>query len=933
MRRKREKCRDRGTQRRPRPVKQSDQIPMNNKFIRGLLAIAGTLPIFIGPCAGQSMAYKDPNLPVEKRVDDLVSRMTLAEKASQMLSASPAIDHLGIPAYDWWNECLHGVARAGVATVFPEPVGIAATWDSDLMFRIATAISDEARAKHHEFVRRGKRGIYEGLTFWTPNINLFRDPRWGRGMETYGEDPYLTGRLAVQFIRGMQGDDPKYLKTVATAKHYAVHSGPESTRHEADIRVDERDLRDTYLPQFQAAVTEGGAWSVMCAYNAVDGSPACANTRLLGDILRREWSFTGYVVSDCGAIGDIYHGHKAAPNAVQGISKAVKAGTDLDCGLEYQNIVPAVRQGALSEKDVDAAVRRLFTARFKLGMFDPPEMVRWTKIPYSANDSKAHADLALETAHESIVLLKNQNGALPLRKTLKTVAVIGPNADSIDSLLGNYNGEPSHPITPLEGIRQKLPGARVLYAKGCDFATGMPMLQVVPTSALFTDETRQEHGLRGQYYNTASFNGQPYFDKAFVPQSARAAAKMPANPKPLFTRVDPRVDFDWRDGAPRADMNDDDFGVRWLGYLAPPVSGKYVLGAKGLNAYEVYLDNKPIARRASVHEAAYEYETVDLEAGKLYPIRVDFHEVHGNANIQLLWEPPAGDDAAEAEKVAREADVVLMFLGLSPRLEGEEMKVQVEGFSGGDRVKLDLPRVQQDLLERIVAVGKPVMLVLLNGSAVPVNWAREHVPAIVESWYPGEAGGAAIADVLFGDYNPAGRLPVTFYKSEDQLPPFDDYNMKGRTYRYFEGEPAYPFGYGLSYTKFTYSNMRAPEQAQTGGEIKIAVDVANSGKRPGDEVVQLYVSHQGASVPVPIRSLEGFTRITLRPGQKKTVTFTLAPHQLSIVKDDGARVVEPGSLNIFVGGKQPGFSGPADASTTEVVSKRVRLVGAATPVK
>jgi beta-glucosidase len=380
-------------------------------------------------------------------------------------------------------------------------------------------------------------------------------------------------------------------------------------------------------------------------------------------------------------------------------------------------------------------------------------------------------------------------------------------------------------------------------------------------------------------------------------------------------------------------MNDDDFGIRWLGYLAPPISGRYVLGAKGLNAYEVYLDNKPIARRANVHEAGYEYETVDLEAGKLYPIRVDFHEVHGNANIQLLWEPPAGDDAAEAEKVARESDVVLMFLGLSPRLEGEEMKVQVEGFSGGDRVKLDLPRVQQDLLERIVAVGKPVVLVLLNGSAVPVNWAREHVPAIVESWYPGEAGGAAIADVLFGDHNPAGRLPVTFYKSEDQLPPFDDYNMKGRTYRYFEGEPAYPFGYGLSYTKFTYSNMRAPEQAQTGGEIKIAVDVANSGKRPGDEVVQLYVSHQGASVPVPIRSLEGFTRITLRPGQKKTVTFTLAPHQLSIVKDDGARVVEPGSLNIFVGGKQPGFSGPADASTTEVASKRVRLVGPAVPVK
>ena len=544
---------------------------------RLLLSLMVTLTACL-PLLGQ--VYKDPHQPLEKRVDDLLSRMTLEEKASQVLSASPAIERLGIPAYDWWNECLHGVARAGRATVFPEPIGMAATWDTGLLLRIATAISDEARAKHHEFVRRGKHGIYQGLTFWTPNINIFRDPRWGRGMETYGEDPYLTGRMAVQFIRGLQGDDPRYLKTVATAKHYAVHSGPESTRHTFDARVDEQDLRDTYLPQFQAAVKEGGAFSVMCAYNSVDGLPACANPRLLGNILREEWSFPGYVVSDCGAIGDIYQGHKAAKNAAEGVAMAMRAGCDLDCGLEYENIVPAVRQGLLSEKDVDTAVRRLLTARFKLGMFDPPEMVPWARIPYSVNDSEPHRELALQAARESIVLLKNEHGALPLSKNLKTIAVIGPNADSVEVLLGNYNGEPSHPVTPLEGIRQKvLPGTRVLYARGSDLAEGMPLFETVPASALFTsDGADRRSGLAAEYFNTSNFNGRAYIGKAFVSQAMRKAATIPANPQPLFTRIDPQVNFDWRDGAPRPDMDDDNFGVRWTGYLSAPVSWQVSVG-------------------------------------------------------------------------------------------------------------------------------------------------------------------------------------------------------------------------------------------------------------------------------------------------------------------------------------------------------------------
>ena len=865
--------------------------------------------------------------PLEKRVNDLISQMTLEEKASQLLSASPAIPRLGIPEYDWWNECLHGVARAGRATVFPETIGMAATWDTGLLFRVSTAISDEARAKHHEFVRRGKRGIYQGLTFWTPNINLFRDPRWGRGMETYGEDPYLTGRMAVQFIRGLQGYDaqgnaPKYLKTVATAKHYAVHSGPESTRHAADIQVDERDLRDTYLPQFEAAIREGGAQSVMCAYNSVDGKPACANPRLLENILRQDWRFPGYVVSDCGAIGDIYQGHKAAPTAEAGVSMAVKAGTDLDCGLEYTHIVPAVRQGLLSEAEVDMAVRRLLTARFRLGMFDPPDQVKWTQIPYSENDSPAHQQLALETAQKSIVLLKNEGNILPLRKTIKTLAVIGPNANDVEVLLGNYNGQPSRPVTPLEGIRQKVGLAtRVLYARGCDLAEGMPSFETVPASALFTsDAANRQPGLKAEYFNTSNFNGHAYLGQAFVSPAMRKAALVQDNPQPLFTRVDPQIDFDWRDGAPRHDMNDDNFGVRWTGYLSAPVSGQYTLGATGLNSYELFFDGKRIAGRDNVHERGYSYDTVTLEKGKLYPIRLDFHEVHGDADIRLVWEAPHADYAAEAMDIARQADAVVLFLGLSPRLEGEEMKVQVAGFSGGDRVSLDIPAVQEDFLKQIVALGKPVVLVLLNGSAVAINWARANVPGIVELWYPGQAGGTALADVLFGDYNPAGRLPVTFYKSTDQLPPFDDYNMKGRTYRYFTGEPLYPFGYGLSYTQFSYSDLKVPTRTRAGAAAAVSVAVKNTGKRAGEEVVQLYVKHVKTTVPVPVRALAGFQRIALAAGETKTVSFTLTPRELSLIGNDNKRKVEPGAIQIFVGGSSTAtLTGQTRVSGTKIL--------------
>jgi beta-glucosidase len=879
-------------------------------------------------CTGQDPpVYKDPSAPFDRRVDDLIARMTLEEKVAQMMNDAPAIERLGVPAYNWWNECLHGVARAGRATVFPETIGMAATWDDALLLRVAAAISDEARAKHHEFLRRGKHDIYQGLTFWTPNINLFRDPRWGRGMETYGEDPYLTGQMGVAFIKGLQGDDPKYLKTVATAKHYAVHSGPEPERHTFDAVVSENDLLDTYLPHFEAAVRQGDALSVMCAYNRVDGLPACANPRLLEDILRGQWGFSGYVVSDCGAIGDIYLHHKSAPNAVEGVARAVKAGTDLNCGTEYENLIPAAKQGLVTNADLDRALHRLFLARFRLGEFDPPSTVKYAQIPYSVNDSPAHRELAVETARKSIVLLKNENHILPLRKDLKTLAVIGPDADNVNLLLGNYNGDPTAPVTPLAGIRNKLNQSRVLYARGSGVAEGLPTFVPIPASAFVTGSgAGSQSGIKGEYFASANFDGAQHRPREMTyPSSGRKVGAIPKDPKPVFTRIDRQVDFHWWDGAPRAGMDDDNFGVRWTGYLKAPVSGKYQIGAIGMNAFEFYFDGKHLFDFNNIHERVYQYAEIELEAGKLYPVRFDYHEYSNDADIQLVWEPPDGSLREKALEAARQADAVVMVMGLSPRLEGEEMKVPVEEFSGGDRLTLDLPRVQQDLMEAVVGLGKPTVLVLLNGSAVAVNWAHDHVPAIVEAWYPGQAGGTAIADVLFGDYNPGGRLPVTFYKSVEQLPPFTDYAMKGRTYRFFEGQPLYPFGYGLSYTTFSYSNLKLPQQSATGVDVPVSVEVRNTGSRDGEEVVQLYISRQDRAASEPIRSLEAFRRIPLRAGETKSVQFRLSPRQFSYIEKD-RRVAGPGTFDISVGGGQPAID---DVRAKRAIYGRVTLTGSA----
>jgi beta-glucosidase len=877
-----------------------------------MCTIVVIIALVINSCSShkqEKFTFLDTSLSIEARVDDLVKRMTLDEKISQMMNASPAIPRLGIPEYNWWNECLHGVARAGLATVYPQAIGLGATWDEDLMFRVATSISDEARAKHHNFASKGKRLIYQGLTFWSPNINIFRDPRWGRGQETYGEDPFLTGRMAVQFVKGLQGDDPKYFKTIATVKHFAVHSGPEPERHSFDANISERDFRETYLPQFEMGVKEGKAYSVMCAYNRLYGEACCGSNRLLTSILRNEWGFNGYVVSDCGAIGDIYQNHKIVGTPEEASALAVKSGCDLECATTYQSLKQAVAKKLISEQEIDVAVKRLFTARFKLGMFDPPEMVKWTKIPYSLVDSKQNHELALEAAHKSIVLLKNQNSLLPLKKNVKTVAVIGPNADQASMLLGNYNGLPSDPITPLRGIKEKLNGSTILYAQGCEWAEGLPSFEKIPSRNL---SHHNQEGLNADYYNTHDFKGNV-----------------------LYSSSDSVVDAVWGDSAPRKDMNDDDFGVIWNGEIRPDETGEYQLGIITTCKVTLYLSDTVIAKttyhfRDEYNDPRLRKSTIiKLEAGKKYKIKIEAGDTYGDARVQLVWSKPQANRKdqlkRQAVNIAKQSDVVIMCMGLTARLEGEEMDIKIDGFNGGDRTTLDLPKVQEDLIKEIYAIDKPVVLVLLNGSALSINWENKNIPAIIESWYPGQAAGQAIADVLFGDYNPGGRLPVTFYKSVSDLPSFGDYNMSGRTYRYFKGEVLYPFGYGLSYTTFTYDKLKITP-ANTGDSVKVSVEVTNSGKVDGDEVVQLYLSDRSAPVTVPIRSLAAFKRIYLAAGQTKTVTLVIPPNAFSIIDKDNKRVILPGKFDIAVGGGQPGIisepSGKILTTTIELMAKK-----------
>ena len=851
-----------------------------------LLAIAINSACSSTPVAHQTAPYLNPQLSTVQRVDDLVNRLTLEEKSLQMQNQAPAIERLGIPEYNWWTEGLHGVARAGLATVFPQAIGLAATWDENLMLEVASAIGDETRAKHHAFAAKGKRNIYQGLTIWSPNINIFRDPRWGRGQETYGEDPFLTGKLAIPFIQGLQGDDERYLKTVATVKHFAVHSGPEPERHSFDAKISTRELYQNYLPQFEMALKEGGAQSVMCAYNRFNGEPACASPLLLQKILRENWQFDGFVVSDCGAVEDIHKHHKVTTTQTQSAAISVLAGTDLNCGKMYKNLPTAVKEGLITEAEIDIALKRLFTARMQLGMFDAPKTVKYANTPYSVVNSEKHQSLALKAAQQSMVLLKNENNTLPLRKDLSSIAVIGPNADQWLTLLGNYNGVPEKTITPLEGIQQAVSSStRVTYAQGSELANGIPMFYTIPDHVL---SHQNKPGLAVEFFNQANIEGTP-----------------------LFSTVHALVDINWQDKAPRQDMDDDNFAVRWRGQLTPDISGPYKLGVRSTCNTNVYLEGEKLVNTAYHFRDEYgdprhkNSDWVNLEAGKSYNIEITAKETYADASVQLVWAAPKVNLKENAIALAKKSDAIVLVMGLTPQMEGEEMDVDVDGFRGGDRTKLSLPLPQQELIKAIAALNKPTVLVALNGSAIAINWAQEHIPAIIEAWYPGQAAGTAIADVLFGDYNPAGRLPVTFYKNVSDLPPFEDYTMTNQTYRYFKGEPLYPFGYGLSFSEFKYSNMNLPISSNPESSVAISVDLENLSDYAGEEVVQVYVTRKDKAPHEPIRNLAAFKRIHLKAHNRKSITLNIAKEAFSIINDKGERSYPKGKFILSIGGGQP----------------------------
>jgi beta-glucosidase len=867
-------------------------------YFRRRYGIAFALVLLVWPMFAQTAskqdAYLNPDLPVTRRVDDLVDRMTLAEKISQMQNNAPAIPRLHVSEYDWWNEGLHGVARSGYATVFPQAIGLAATWDIDLIHRVADAISTEARAKYNDAQRNGNHSIYFGLTLWSPNINILRDPRWGRGQETYGEDPFLTGQIGAAFVRGLQGSDPRYLKVAATAKHYAVHSGPESERHTFDAVISPHDLEDTYLPAFRELVVNAHVESVMCAYNSVDGSPACASPMLLRQKLKRDWHFRGYVVSDCAAITDVAVGHKFVPDMAHAAALSVKAGTDLSCGREYAALVDAVREGLISEAEIDASVKRLFTARFRLGMFDSATQVPYSNIPFSEADSEAHAALSLQAARGSMVLLKNDPGTLPLNKSVHSIAIVGPNADALPALEGNYNAVASHPVVPLAAFEQRLPG-HIHYAQGSSYVEGVPV-PVPETVFSPRGDGAGEHGLKAEYFDAAD-----------------------PGRNPISTRLDRHIDFDWNAASPVEGVSGKKFSVRWTGFITAPAPGTIDFGfslahcstCDDAESVKVWLDGKIVedfthapthGRRAPT--TRFEITFNDLQP---HPIRIEYaHDSpHFGAGLTFNWKPPAGALREQAVAAAAASDMVIAFLGLSPEIEGEEMPVHVEGFDGGDRETIELPDVQQQLVTALAATGKPLVVVLMNGGALALHGSGEKAAAILEAWYPGQMGGTAIAETLFGEHNPSGRLPVTFYANTAQLPPFDDYSMKGRTYRYFAGEPLYPFGYGLSYSRFQYASGRlSATTLRAGASLTICATVKNIGAFDGDETVEIYLipkAIQGA----PLRTLIGFEKVHLRRDEARAVEITIPPHRLSLVGQDGSRSVQHGNYEIYLGGGQP----------------------------
>jgi beta-glucosidase len=872
------------------------------RIVECIVACAGAL--LVGSASQNAVAqdsanppYLNPQLSPEQRATDLVHRMTLAEKASQMQNNSAEVPRLKVPAYQWWSEALHGVINEGV-TEYPEPVGLAATFDAPGIHTMAAQIGIEGRIKHVQNLREGHTGIMGGLDFWSPNLNIFRDPRWGRGQETYGEDPFLTGRMGVAYVTGLQGDDPKYYLAIATPKHYAVHSGPEPTRHFADVDVSKHDQVDTYEPAFRAAVVEGKAGSVMCAYNAINGEPACANQFLLQDQLRGKWRFQGYVVSDCDAVRDVAANHRYRPTQAEGAAISVIRGMDNECvtfssrfGEPVEKAyIDAVQQGYLPESTLDTALIRLFTARIKLGMFDPPDMVPYTKIDEKELDSAEHRAHARRLANESMVLLKNDD-LLPLKPDIKKIAVIGPVADQTRPLIGNYAGQPTHIVSIMDGLKAEFPNATVTFVPGTQFlrTDGTP----VPDAVLSTPDGKP--GLKADY-NEGMRRGQP------PPE---------ANAKPIVTRTESNVKLT-ESNVPAEVAAKKSFGVQWSGFLTPTETGDFLIGirSEGFGRLTVYGKQIAMAFGGGTRGLSSSVGRVHLEKGRKVALEISYGTRNSKPHAELIWAKFNGAPSPEAVAVAKSADVVVAVVGITSQLEGEEMPVSEPGFLGGDRTSIDLPQPEEDLVEAVAATGKPLAVVLMNGSALAVNWINEHANAVLEAWYPGEEGGAAVAETLSGKNNPAGRLPVTFYTGADQLPNFEDYGMANRTYRYFTGKPLYPFGYGLSYTKFSYSDLKLSTVAVAAGQpVGADVTVTNAGKVPGDEVVQLYLKFPDVK-GAPRVALRGFERIHLDPGASQKVHFDLNPRDLGMVTEEGDPIIAPGDYTISIGGGQPGTGAP-----------------------
>jgi len=857
----------------------------------------------------QQAAYLDPTLSPAERAHDLVGRMTLDEKASQLEDWATAIPRLGIPDYQTWNEALHGVARAGYSTVFPQAIGMAATWDPSIVQAMGNVISTEARAKYNQAQRQGNHRIFYGLTFWSPNINIVRDPRWGRGQETYGEDPFLTSRLGVAFVNGVQGGDLDHLRAVATSKHFAVHSGPETLRHGFNVDPSPRDLEETYLPAFRATVTEGHVQSVMCAYNSIDGWPACTSKMLLKEHLRDAWGFKGFVVSDCGAIVDVNLGHKKAPDIMHAAALALQAGDDLSCSIwapGFNTLADAVRQGLVSEDLVTKAAERLYTARFQLGLFDPQGASSLDKIPFSAAASRPNRQTSLEAAEESIVLLKN-SGVLPLKTPPAKIAVVGPTADLLASILGNYVGTPVQPVTPLEGLIRTFRTSSILYAQGSTLAAGAGV--PVPRTAFGS-------GLKTEFFATPDWTGRP-----------------------VVTLTQPEVQTDWENAKPVPELDTPDYSVRWSGTLAVPAPGHYVFTLETgdsfpyspRESFRLLLDGKVISEGSLRQSADISVMgnftsapgasptappaennprtpsfAIDFADTKPHDFRLEYSHSGDQAGggLTLKWEAPAQAQLDEAVAQAKEADIVVAFVGLSPQLEGEEMPIKIDGFDGGDRTSIDLPAPQQKLLEAVAATGKPLIVVLQSGSAIALNWANEHAAAVLEAWYPGVEGGTAIARTLAGLNNPAGRLPVTFYASLDGLPAFTDYGMKGRTYRYYAGKPLWGFGYGLSYSTFKYGPVKlSAETLKAGDPLTATVTVTNTSATEGDEVVEAYLKTPQADGPIHV--LAGFQRVTIGAGVSREVTIPIDPRSMSSVNDQGYRAILEGNYTLTLAGAQP----------------------------